>query len=244
MDINKKMNMAFNGVGSIGSGKYNEVSINGVGKLNGDIEGTNISVNGTCTGSGNVKGKEISVDGYVNIKGSLQCEKLSAQGSLKLSKEVKGEILKVDGEVRSLGKIEFKRIEGMGGIITEGDCICDEIKTEGFIKVLGLLSADNIEIISDRKSRINKIGGENIRIKLARREKSFIKDMLKGKIECERIEGDTIFLEGVKGQIVNGKNITIGEDSIIEEVNYSESLEIENGGIVKNKNYIGEKING
>ncbi|MGL5417782.1 MAG: hypothetical protein ACRDAU_19090 [Clostridium sp.] len=244
MDKNIKMNMDFNGVGNIVKGKYKNISINGVGMLKGNIEGENISVNGTCTGTGNIVGKEMSVDGYVRVKGSLQCENLSVRGSAKFSQVIKGEILKVDGEVKSLEKIEINKIEGMGSIITESDCMCDQIVLEGFIKVLGLLSADKVEIISDRKTKINEIGGEEIKIKLARREKSFMKDMLKGKIESERIEGDTIFLEGVKGKVVNGKRVVIGEGSIIDEVNYSESLEIENGGIVKNKNFIGEKLNG
>jgi len=55
----------------------------------------------------------------------------------------------------------------------------------------------------------------------------------KGSLQCQCIEGDDVLLKNSKVDIVRGKNITIGKGSIIDRVEYSGELIIEEDGIVK-----------
>lgn len=60
-----------------------------------------------------------------------------------------------------------------------------------------------------------------------------IQGLGKGEFESTLIEGDNLFLEGVKADTVRGSKVKIGEDCIIDKVEYSDTIEVDKNSTVR-----------
>jgi cytoskeletal protein CcmA (bactofilin family) len=75
------------GVGSLYGGSYDEVSINGVGKLKDDIKANIINVNGVFKSKGWIEAGSFISDGVSRVHNDIKVKELKVDGVLKLAVE-------------------------------------------------------------------------------------------------------------------------------------------------------------
>lgn len=232
-------NINISGLGKVPSGEYNNINISGSGKILGDVKANIMDVSGSGKVLNNLEVNNICTSGYFKVFGDVKVnEKIACSGSFKCDKNIVANNLSICGSLKTLGNITFDLIELSGLIKVIGDCEGRKICGEGKVNVKGLLSADEIDLKLLGQSRANELGGENIRIIAGRTQSlkifcfSYIQKI---QLCCNIIEGDNIYLENTIAKVVRGKNITIGKDCVIEKIECSGELKIEEGSKVKEK---------
>lgn len=209
MDDNNYVELKMYGQGNASGGKYNDVSIMGEGKIDGDVECTNIKIYGEGQLTGNLKTENtVNIKGQTSIKGNLEADKIKLQG-----------ILDVDGEVL----VDEAMLTGT--INTKGDVNAEIFTLEGGFTINGLLNADVLKIKLYWPCNVREIGGSKITIK---KDGKFsflgLKNMIMADehniLKADIIEGDEIYLENTQSKVVRGDNITLGPGCKIELVEY------------------------
>jgi cytoskeletal protein CcmA (bactofilin family) len=184
----KVPDLNLSGVGTASGGVYRNVKIEGVGRVNGDVECEQLDMSGVANISGNVKAKKMKINGKSSIHGDITAEELHIEGSVKM----------------------------------EGNCEAESFFAAGSFQLAGLLNAGKIEIQLYGPSRIREIGGETIRID---RERGFGLFARFKKLTVEIIEGDEVYLENTKADVVRGGKVSIGPGCEIDLVEYRVDFE-------------------
>lgn len=261
MEINyeDRSDLRISGASSTSGGSYNAVSISGSGKVEGDLDCNDMHTSGFSRINGNVKAVFMSVSGSSKISGDVETETIKTSGSSELegnllakevkcsgSSEVKGDIkaeyVKVSGIMKAGGNIHADEIKTSGSLKVGGDCEANKFRTSGIFNIDGLLNSDEIDVSVSGNSKVKEMGGEKITIKKSDRGSDFIGKLLSsfimrfGSVETEIIEGDDIYLEYTTAKIVRGRNIVIGAGCNIDKVEFTESLDILEDAVVKEKN--------
>ncbi|OPY23848.1 MAG: Polymer-forming cytoskeletal [Methanobacterium sp. PtaU1.Bin242] len=212
--------LIINGHGSVTGGKYNSVSINGSGRIDGDLECISLKINGQCTLNGNVKADSVKVNGNNSIEGNLEAEKVNVKGTTDIK-----------------GNLSADKAETYGSISIDGDCNAEFLKIEGSFRIGGFLNADELELSLYGPSLANEIGGSEITVKKSGKIsflgiKSKIMPDGKNKLTADVIEGDDVYLENTTANVVRGNNVTIGSGCKIELVEYKNDLKMHEGAEV------------
>jgi cytoskeletal protein CcmA (bactofilin family) len=262
-DMNKekfqgKSDLKISGSGSYQGGIFNNVKISGSATINGDIEcidmGTSgsskvigsisaseITTSGMCKVSGDVEAGILKTSGTNNIEGNVKAEELKTSGTTKVGGDVSSDIISVSGHINIGGNVHTENIMVSGLMTVGGDCESERFESSGGFKIGGLLNAGTIKVKLGGKSNVREIGGERIEIKRWK-EWSFLglEGIIKNlfnyevKLDCESIEGDEVYLEFTKANVVRGNNITIGRGCEIDTVEYTGTLNTIEDAIVKN----------
>ena len=229
--------MNISGSGKLCGGDLNEdVRISGSGKVEGNLR----CISFKCSGAGKVEGdlvcrEELKVSGAMKVEGNTTAQNISVSGSFKGSGDCIAENeLKISGSAATEGNIKCSSLKSSGVISTDGGIESDEVKISGVINCGGLLNAEKIDIeISSNGSKIESIGGSEIRICSDQMNKGILRLPLFKKLAsngalkvAEDIEGDIIAIENVRAKRVVGRIVAIGRGCDIDEVRYSEEIEI------------------
>lgn len=258
MEFNKEVSdLKISGSGTAGGGKYQEVSISGSGKINGDVQCESFKISGSGKICGSLLADEFRISGYGTVEGNLKCKDGKISGSGKVCENVEAEEFKISGSGTVEGDFKGKdfTISGTGTI--GGKVSCDEIKVSGImnahksvegenidvsgaIKCVGMVNAEKITINLNGSSSIGEIGAREINVKeslgsgfLGWIAKAFGNNY--GRLDVKVIEADDIYLENTDADVVRGARIIIGKGCKIGRVEYSESLKILNAEDVKEK---------
>lgn len=233
--------ISVSGVGKITSGKYKNVSIDGAGKTVGDIECNKFSCNGAATLNGNIKAQKMEINGATSIKGNLDATKIVVNGSckvvgsleskgimevngaLKVTYNIKAENIKIDGAV-SAKCIEAEDLKATGGLS------CESVNAERFLmeipkhsmkkmlssNTIGEIVGNEITIVQSDVTSNNILSLFGIKINLGNKTLNIY--------DIDLIEGDEINLENVNCKTIRGKNITLGKNCNVENVEYINEL--------------------
>lgn len=257
-----KSDLKISGSGSYGGGIYHSVKISGVATINGDIECIDMHTSGTSKVSGNITAEEVTTSGVskVNgnvigglvktsgtskIEGNVDAMELKTSGTTKVHGDVKAESTNISGSLNIEGSIHSENIIISGHMNVSKDCETERIEASGGFTVGGLLNADNVKIKLGGRSTVKEIGGEKIEVRRWKNWGMFdLHSLVKAifnyevKLNCQSIEGDEIYLEYTNADVVRGKDITIGSECEIGVVEYSGTLNIIDGGLVKEQRRI------
>lgn len=188
----------------------------GVGNIHGGEFGT-ISVEGVGNCSGDIKADTIRVEGVFNCSGKVEARYLDCEGVANFRSNIRAKKITVEGVLseKSGNKIEAEEIICEGVIKTGGEISAD------IIRAAGSISADEIV-------------GDNIRIDSDWHPRHFFRFFNRTRSDVRLIEATTIELSGVNAMTVNGKDITIGPECRIENIDCSGMLSIDRSSVVKN----------
>lgn len=239
MNMNKNRDLIINGFGSSSGGEFELASINGKGKVIGDINCKHYDCNGFATVNGNIKAETVKINGKSTINGDVDAEGISIDGHSSMSGEVKTETIRISGSGSIGGSLQGEHIKINGKASIGGDCEAEEFVSEGTFTIGGLLNAENIDILLYGDCEVKEIGGQTIRIR--QRIQGFmkiIKPFYQTRLVTDVIEGDDLHLEGVKAKIVRGNNVTIGENCEIDLVEYKGTIEVDKASKVKKTNQL------
>jgi cytoskeletal protein CcmA (bactofilin family) len=189
-----------------------DYNMEGIGKINGGEFGT-VTVDGVGTCTEDLKAETIRVNGVFKCRGTLEAGFMQTDGTAEVNAYIRAKKMVVEGmlTVRGEGKIEAGEIE-CEGMIKAGEISADIINADGFINAR--------EIVGDRiviRSHSNRIA------------QFFTKRFS----HIELIEATNIEIHGVVAKAVNGQNIVIGPNCIIDSVDCSGTLTVHDSSSIK-----------
>lgn len=230
MAINK-----ISGVSTVGGGSYDELVMNGVITCNGDIHAQSAVIDGVITVKGMVETKEdIVLGGVPTIQGEVKGRDVRMDGTCTIRGEVTGKNIHVDGTCMIQGRVRGEEIRVGGTCTIRENVEADHVFCKGVITVGGQISADLVE----GRGLLNakEIVGEKVNVHCDTKKYSifFVRNHELCKIGM--IEATEIDIDGIEAKAVNGHNVIIGPNCIVENVDCSGTLSIAEGAEVKNVN--------
>jgi len=186
----------------------------GVGRISGG-EFDTITVKGVGTCSDSIKAENIHVEGVFNCSGEAVTGLLHCAGVSEFKSNIRAKRITIEGV---LTQKEGTRIEA------------EEIICDGLLKTGGEISADIIK--ADGCIVAKEIFGDQVKIKSYYRAKRIVNFFTREKSEIRLIEATTIELKGVTADIVNGRDITIEANCIIDKIDCSGVLYIDKSSTV------------
>ncbi len=226
-----KPSIKISGSGSAGGGDFEQIKISGSGKITSDASCQLFKASGSTAIEGLLKAEEVSISGSTKFRKDLSAGQLKASGSVKAEANVSAKRLKASGSFNVEGELSGENLEFSGSLRVGQDCNAEQFHVNGLCQIGGLLNADEIEISLGGRSEVKAIGAGRVNVTMGRYG-GLINDLIgifseqSGKLICEAIEGDEIFLENTICEVVRGGNITIGRGCIIKLVEYSGSLKV------------------
>lgn len=176
----------------------------------------------------------INLEGVSNCQEKIKAENMHIKGVFTCSKEVEAGYLYCEGVSHFKSDIRAKKLVVEGVLnAKEGTKIeSEEITCNGVIRSGGEISADVIK--ADGCLNAKEVYGDNVDI-YTRDSVSKIKRFFSiSKSEIRLIEATIIRLAGVAADHVNGRDITIGPNCTIGNVDCSGVLSIDPSSVVRN----------
>jgi len=218
--MKKGQNLTINGSGNYPGGSYDKVSIRGEGTIESSVECSVFHVYGTSEALENVKTGSVKVIGESEVKGNMESSDMLVMGTLAIDGKAALEKMKILGTLEVAERLSGEVANIKGSISVGGDVEYEKFDLSGGFEIKGLLNADTINIgLRFGESTTEEIGGEKITIKRKTSLLPFVKD--EGSLVVKVIEGDEIFLENTKADIVRGNLVKIGAGCQIGRVEYS-----------------------
>ncbi|MFP7299936.1 cytoplasmic protein [Neobacillus niacini] len=233
--MEKGQNLTINGSGNYSGGHYNKVSIRGDATLVSDVECTAFNIFGTSEALENVKTKSVKVLGEAEVKGNLESEEMLVMGTLAVGGSAALKKMKILGTLDVGDNLTGDEANIKGTISVGGDVEYETFDSSGGFEIKGLLNADKINIsLRFGQSFAEEIGGGFITVK--KKSNSFLPFVKEsGMLTAKVIEGDIIYLENTKAEMVRGKTVNIGAGCQIESVEYSNELKQDKNSTIKTK---------
>lgn len=231
-------NINIDGIGSIREGQYQNVSIDGIGTIQGNIDVEKIEVNGKAKALGKIDSNYMEVNGVFNVCDYIKVKKeCKINGYCKTDSSITGKYLDVNGRLSVKDEVDFDNIQVSGEIFISGNCKCENLFLDGKAKIDGLLSGDNLDLNILKVNEIKEIGGEKISVKkrTGTYKVLFFTKEINTKLICEEIEADEIYLENTNCNIVRGRNIEIGDNCVINKIEYTGELKESGKSKIKEK---------
>ena len=232
--------LKINGNGKTPGGEYSDVTINGMGKVNGDLDCISFRCNGDSDIYGNLKAESTKINGSTDITGDLKSGEVKISGYAGIGGGIESKQSKIEGQAAIGKSFTSDDIVVRGIIKVKGDCNAETFSSHGGFNINGLLNAGKIDVKLYAPSNAKEIGGEEITV---RKGTAFIlKELIKSiftsldisnRLSSDTIEGDDIYLEFTKANVVRGNNIKIGEGCEIGLVEYKNSFHAEENSKVK-----------
>ena len=171
----------------------------------------NVKISGAGKVTNDLSAEEISVSGAFKALGEVTAKQIKLSGSAHFEKNVKSEYFAVSGGVKILGNLNSETLKVAGEINCKGEVNSDEINIE---------STD---------SKLSTVYGENIFIGT----KSYFGRRKSRKNQVQLIEATTVEVNQSEVDIIRGSKITVGANSVIKLVEYSDELILEDNAVVK-----------
>lgn len=233
--MEKMGDLVINGFGSSNGGQFNQVTLNGFGTVNNNVQCKVAEINGFGTLNGDIKAEEAKIAGKAKIKGSVESNSLTIEGTASIGGKLFANTVKISGKASVSGKVKSEEIEVKGNFTVEEDCETDVFKAESIFKVSGLLSADRIDVLLFGPCKAKEIGGQTIIVKKYKGSLigNLLKPFLPTHLETELIEGDKIEIESTNAGIIRGNQIKIGPNCRVDLVEYTDQLQVDHRASVK-----------
>jgi len=244
------------GATRLSGGAFRDVDVSGSAHIDGDIVCENFGASGSvkvaggvscdrfrASGSarvdGNVSAGELKASGATSIKGNVDAKALYASGSFKAEGGVTVEDeVRVSGSSSFGGPIRARDVRATGSLKAGKGIECEVLTVMGAFDVEGLVNAGTAEIDMAGPSRIDEIGGERVTVR--RRGLLSVLGLqlpfgLGGFLTANSIEATSVSLESTRAKEVRGAEVVIGSGCEIDRVEYSQSLDVAEDAIVREK---------
>ena len=231
--MEKNGNLIINGSGSYPGGRYDKISIRGEGTIMTDVECSAFKVYGTSEATENVKTGSVKVFGEAEVKRNMEAEDTLVMGTMMVGGNAHLKKIKILGLLEVGDGLTGDEANIKGSIAVNGDVEYETFDSSGGFEIKGLLTADTIKVgLRFGQSSAEEIGGGKITVK----KKSntllpFGKEI--GSLSAKVIEGDDIYLENTKADIVRGNKVKIGPGCQIGVVEYRDDFTHDSKATVK-----------
>ncbi len=241
--MEEKLDMRISGSSTMPGGEYRSVRISGSGHMSGPVRCVDLHASGSARLNSVDCERGIHVSGSARFEGDVTAQELSVSGACRMDGGARiKEDFTASGAVRVGKDVSCMLFRCSGSASVEGDIEAERADISGSLICRGLLNAEEVDIRLGGRVELGSIGGSRIRI----RPGSFSSGTIRifgisigrgrGRDRAEvqnAIEGDDICIENVICPRVSGRKVTVGAGCKIDLVQYSESLEIEQGARVE-----------
>ncbi len=232
----EKNNIKTMGDVTLEAGEYGDISCAGDLKISGSIVADNIKSAGDLVAEKDIKAVKISVFGDGKFKGNLSADEISVYGDCNFLQTVKGKEIKIYGSMKG-NIIEGENITINGELEKVEEISAEELLLNGEFHVKSSMNLGYGKFNLVGKSEAKEIFCEKLEVRGGLEAfRGILSGLISkgrgGTMKVDVIEGDDIYLENTTANIVRGKMVRIGEGSRIGKVEYSDTLEIFDGGIV------------
>jgi len=174
---------------------------------------------GTTVVGGNLSADSFDARGILDVVGSVEVRStLATLGTFKAGGSVRAAEATLSGTVRSSGEVRVTGALRMYGSIAVPSVKAGDLTLRGQARVPGTVAAPRVEASLEGDSAIGTIEAQTVR--LERRASNPLERILGGRtaVTVERIEAETVELEGIDVEFVRGKTITLGRDCHVRTV--------------------------
>lgn len=183
-------NEKIEGLGTIHGGDYNDIIVDGMGKLKGKVTAKRVKVSGALRSIGSLVAEQVTIDGFGRVYKSIKIKKLTIDGVLKLRRAD----LSADAVYNN-------------GLLTSTRAInADEIRIDGYCTVKKMMG-DTIVVHND-------LGGINKFVKSLRFFSIlyFGRDMNLNYSLVDHIDCTFLKASGLKSKVVYAENVELGSN--------------------------------
>ncbi|MDR7239641.1 cytoplasmic protein [Neobacillus drentensis] len=222
--MKRSENLIINGTGSYPGGRYDKVSIRGEGTIVNDVESLTFHVYGTSEAVENLKTGSVKIFGEAEVKMNMEAEDTLVMGSMMVGGNAHLKKIKILGLLEVGQRLTGDEANIKGSIAVNGDVEYDKFDSSGGFEIKGLLTADTIKVgLRFGQSSAEEIGGGKITVK--KRSNSLLPFGREvGSLVAKVIEGDDIYLENTKADMVRGNIVKIGPGCQIGVVEYRDDF--------------------
>ncbi len=233
-------NLTINGAGSTGGGQYHAVRINGSGTITGELTCDEFAGNGSVEVQGLLMTRTLAVHGEGNFHGGVKADSAQVHGRAAVQGDTAVRDLLGRGAVELAGGLTAEKVDIKGLLTIGGDCSAETFTAKGRFTIGGLLNADTVDVELYGDCRVREIGGSTIRVIHTRQLFSGLSKLIHslvnhphGGLVVDSVEGDEVTLECTRAGVVRGKRVTIGPECEIEQLEYTDTCQIDPGATVK-----------
>lgn len=201
--------------------KCDQLKVFGSSELKGSIKFNKFRVLGETSVKENLHGEGLRVIGTLSAGGNAYVHQTKVRGTIDIGSGFKGEQADIKGMITTGGNLEAETLSLQGGF-----------------EVGGVLNAGTMDIgLRFSVNKAEEIVGGKIIIK-KNSSIPFFSFGKGGRLEAKTIEGDDIYLENTKADVVRGHHVKIGPGCEIGIVEYSGTYEYKSESVVKENRQI------
>ncbi len=172
----------------------------------------------------------VRLDGTVTVGGDLTADSLTTNGSLEVGGRIEIDgVVKVDGSLRTIGAMHavegtFRGTVKVGGRLTVDRRLAargllvaasvqgNAVTLEGAVDVPGEITAQSLDAVLDRDSRLGAVRARSV--VLRGKVPNLVEKVLQRAVSVtvDRVEADTVSLEGVDVEFVRSPALVLGRD--------------------------------
>jgi cytoskeletal protein CcmA (bactofilin family) len=236
--MKKRENLIINGTGDYPGGKYDKISIRGEGTIINDVESAIFHVYGSSEAVANVTTGSVKILGEAEVKGNIEAEETLVMGTMAIGGKALLKKVKILGTLDVIENLRGDEANIKGTISVGGDVEYETFQSSGGFEIKGMLNADIIKVaLRFGESSAEEIGGGKITIK--RKKNSLIPFIgVEGTLVAKVIEGDEVYLENTRADIVRGNKVEIGSGCKIGLVEYRNDFTEDGNSTIKMSNKI------
>jgi cytoskeletal protein CcmA (bactofilin family) len=215
--------LVLSGIGNSTGGRFRYASIDGKGRIDGDLQCEALRMNGLSRVDGHVKARTVDVNGMSSFLGDVIAGHIRLNGKVRIHRHLKGEDIEIFGSVR-----------------IDGDCEAERLALHGNATVQRTINAETIDIRMQGAYRTTEIGCASLRVQplpigLFRQWLGVLLPSVLPRLYVDLIEGDEVELANTTAGIVRGNRITVGSGCRIGQVEYRDSCQIDDTSVVRSK---------
>ena len=188
------------GMGSIDGGEYANVSVDGMGKVRGDLACASLNINGKARLLGQVAAQEFVCNGMATCRRQLRAKEIRVSGLLKASRE----------------GVQADRIDCDGMISCDGEVTADQIRIAGGCTVASM-TGDILHIHASPQITLQGAGRPLAGILLGRR-------LGDTPATVDHIECTELYADWLTAKTVRAQRVVLGEHCAIGALEYGETL--------------------
>jgi cytoskeletal protein CcmA (bactofilin family) len=227
-----KGSLSITGSSEVTGGVYDQVQIVGEGTIDGDVACRKLKCVGTLDLNGSLQTRRANIVGTCSFTDYVQADDLIIAGTVMVGGNAALRELNCSGSMDVQGSLTGDQLNLKGELYTRGDCEAERFSARGIFDIGGLLNAGQLDIKLYRDCRAGEIGGGRIRIRkasLLNPLSFFFRPAAYALLSTSTIEGDDIYLEYTKADVVRGSKVVLGPGCEIGLVEYKERFELKNG---------------
>lgn len=145
MDETVRTNLDLSGVGAASGGLYQDVRVQGIGKVHGNLDCIHCDIEGVSTVHGNIHAESVNIRGKAKVQGEITSNQMMIEGSATVSGKCEAKHkLTIHGKANMGADLVADVLVIDGSNRVDGDCRAHDIKVRGRTTISGGVFAEDI----------------------------------------------------------------------------------------------------